>query len=164
MRTYMDKTDFFLRIKRKPAQEELLQKVRAGELTEQQIEECGQPLWVREALTNILLRGGQSSNEAVMEEVARREAIQAANARQTYPQYEWIGPTMELKPKRGFSYEVQPGEYVLADVGRGQIKIDYTLIIADTDLFAAIAPHLKYREDVTDPGHVNSVGLRKQGS
>jgi len=156
------KSDYFMRIKRKPAQEDLYQKVIRNELSDEEIENCGQPLWIREALREIKTRGGLTQWQCVDKVIEEAEAAQARAANQTYPVYEWTAPMMEVTPEKGMSLEVFPGNLMLVDRPRGQVKIDYSLLTLSPAKIDALLGNAKYICDSTDTGFVELVGSRKQ--
>ena len=165
MRSHLfGKSDYFLRIKRKPAQELLYQRVVAGELTDDDIESCGQPLWVREALHEIKARGGKTQWQTVDAVIAATEAAQAEAAKQLYPVYQWILPMEEIIPSKGMSVEIETGDFILIDRLRGQMKVDYSLLTLEPAKMESIAMRSEFKRLATDPDFVAMVGLRKQHS
>lgn len=158
------KSDFFLRIKRKPAQEDLYQKVIRGELSDEEIANCGQPLWVREALTEIKQRGGKTQWQCVDEVIAQAEAAQVKASQQVYPVYEWTRGTHLVVPPKGFDLEILTGEWFLVDRPRGQVKVDYTLLNLEPAIIDELVAAGKYLGSFTDPDFIENVTLRKKRS
>lgn len=156
------KGDYFKRIKRKPAQELLYQRAIAMELTDEEIETCGQPLWIREALRDIVARGGQTQREMIDKLIAQTEEDQRRAAAQTYPVWVWRGENQTIVPTRGFDLEIETGNFVLIDRARGQVKIDYSLLNLDDAKIQAIESRCEFVGTYTDPGFLELVGSRKQ--
>jgi hypothetical protein len=157
------KSDYFLRIKRKPAQEDLYQRVVAGNLTDEEIENCGQPLWVREALAEIKLRGGKTQWETINALIADTESAQEIAKNQTYPVYEWTAESFLIVPQKGFDLEVLTGEWILVDRRRNQVKVDYTLLNVDSAIIETlIGKSPNYLGEFTEVAFITSVGKRKQ--
>lgn len=144
------KTDYFLRIKHKPAQKELLEKARAGTLSREEIEKSGQALWIREALFDLISRDGHSQTEQINEFADRVEAAQAAAREQKYPCYRWLKPERRVKPDRGFDLEILQGEMILIDRPRGQAKVQYSLLVMNSAKLDALAAEATYVGEFTD--------------
>lgn len=156
------KSDYFLRIKRKPAQEELYQKVIAGNLSDEEIENCGQPLWVREALAEIKTRGGKTQWQVVDEVIAEAEAAQARAALQEYSVYEWTKPNELIVPPKGFDYEIEPGNAFLADPLRAQVKIEYTVLTISHARMKEMIEASTFLGRFTDLGYVGLLDARRK--
>lgn len=156
------KSDYFLRIKRKPVQEELYQKVISGNLTDEEIENCGQPLWVREALTEIKTRGGKTQWQVVDQVIARTEAAQAMAALQEYSVYEWKKANELIVPPKGFDYEIEPGNLFLADPIRAQVKIEYTVLNISHVKMQEMIDASVFLGRYTDPGYVELLTMRRK--
>lgn len=167
MRTsMMSKSDYFLRIKHKPAQKLLLDKAKSGNLTEEDIEGCGQPLWVRQALLELIENGGvTNSQRATSAANAIADAMQAASKvlpAPKFPVFEWVGPEMLIKPQRGFSYDIQTGDYFLVDIKAHQVKVNYSVLSLSSSQISSMLNVGKFIGDYTDLEYVNILGLHKQ--
>ena len=101
MRSRLSKADFFEQMKKSPKQQQLLDSIKS--LTEEDIESCGEPYWIRKALVGI-----QSKRRAMALAIHMR-ATYVPPADKTYTVYEWTGPTYTFAPKGHLSLDIEPG-------------------------------------------------------
>lgn len=160
--TLFGKSDYFMRIKRKPAQEELYQKAITNTLSDEDIENCGQPLWIREALREIKIRGGKTQWQTVDQVIAEAELAQAQAALQEYSCYEWIQPAQLIVPAKGFDCEIEPGDAFLVDPLRGQVKIEYTVLNISHVKMKEMSEVSKLLGRFTDSGFVGLLTQRRK--
>lgn len=126
MRTGLSPVEFFLKCKRKPKQQELLDRIET--LTQEDIDNSGQPQWVRKALTELKKRNGITARQSaeVLAQQMQDSHMQAPDP--TFPVYRWTRAPIEVKPQKGMSLEILPRELMLVDTNRNEIKIDYSIL------------------------------------
>lgn len=163
MRSGMSKEDFFLKCNRKPAQELLYQKVLAGTLTIKEIETCGQPLWVRQALTKLLETNGLSKEEYNKRQLAELDLIvpEQKLIRHTFPVYTWNSSDYEIIPEKGFSTTIRNDSLILIDIEQLQIKVDFTVSSVTLNQIKYIINNGTLLGFFTDADFIEEVGKRR---
>ena len=102
MRTNKNPVEFFIAMKKKPAQQALYDNVK--NLSYEEIEKCGQPLWIRNALKK--LKDGYMNADQIADlmEVEIEEI--------EYPVFRYKGPNHDLKLKNG-TVEISTNDLIL---------------------------------------------------
>jgi DNA helicase TIP49 (TBP-interacting protein) len=124
------KAEFFVRMNRKPAQEILYQKVLKDELTDDEIEKCGQAKWVREALFELKTRHGKTQSQVALELANNAVTVKFREN----PVYLYTGPQVTIRSKSNsklnitMDYELNTNSYILMDEKAEQIKTKDSLL------------------------------------
>lgn len=159
MRSGLSKVDFFLKCKRKPAQQDLLDRIET--LSQEDIETCGQPLWVREALTELKKRGGKSQSQSIEAIADRMQANTPQVAAPTHDIFKWTGPEVDIKPQRGMGITLMHGDIYLYDAQTSEVKIDYNIIQVNHATIQMLLGNSTYMAHLTDREYIEFVSQNK---
>lgn len=102
MRTTKNPVDFFLAMKKKPAQQKLFDNI--DSLSDDDIDRCGQPLWIRDVLKK--LKGGYINVDQIA------DLMEVSIDEIEYPVFRYKGNTHELKLKNG-TVEISHNDLIL---------------------------------------------------
>lgn len=160
MRSGMSPVEFFMRCNRKPAQQDLLDRI--TELSPEDIDNCGQPLWVRKALHELAKRGGKTASVTATAIADQMQENHKQNMIPTFPVYRWTKETILIKQEKGMSYDLEPGELVLVDTASGEIKIDYSVLKPDHAIIGEIMNNSDIIGMMTDREFIEYVAQDKQ--
>lgn len=159
MRSGLSKVDFFLKCNRKPAQQDLLD--RLDTLTLDDIEACGQPLWVREALSELKKRGGKSQSQTIEAIADAMEAATPIVSTPTYSVFKWNGPEIDIKPAKGMGIVVEPNDIFLFEPETGSIKIGYNMVQVNHATIQMLLGNSSYQTNLSHRDYIEYVAQNK---
>jgi hypothetical protein len=152
--------EFFIKMKHKPAQKDLLDRV--ASLTDEEIENCGQPAWIRKHLRTLRDRKGLTTNQSA---AAIANLMQSNHIQLPDPKFailEWTEPDIIVKPDgRGMAYDLQTGNIFLADTKAAQLKIEYSVLNVSSVRIQEFIKRSKIIGMMTDREYIEEVGRRK---
>lgn len=153
--------EFFKKMKLKPAQKDLLDRVTT--LTDDEIENCGQPAWIRKHLRTLRDLNGLTPAEHVSRIANQMQANHVDRPPPSFPVFEWISPEENIKPDgRGFDLDIRTGDLFLADPGANQMKIDYSVLPIRSARIQTYTSRSRFVGMMTDRDYIEELGRRKQ--
>ncbi len=122
MRSRLSKADFFIQMRKSDRQQELYDNV--DNLTLDDIEQCGEPYWIRKALEGI------QAKRRAMAFAAGLRAQHIPVAEKTYTVYEWTSPTKTFAPKGHFSIDVDRGNWFYF-IDSNMVKVNNFILVLE---------------------------------
>lgn len=157
MRSYLSKEEFFVKMKRKPAQEQLYQKALNGTLTEEEISSSGQNYWIQDVLRDLVKRKGLTKSQ-LADKLA--DMLVVSYEIKLFPVYVWNHSDFTIIPEKGFSLDISKGQHMLIDKDQLQVKIDFSIMTLNSAQIEQLISNSLLVGDFSDRDFIELVGQR----
>lgn len=161
MRSSKSPVDFFMKMKKKPPLQELYDNLE--NLTETEIENSGQPLWIREVLTSLQREGIPTEPDMdLIGAMADRMEAQGNPIVPTFPVFQWNHGDLWIKPQTSrLEIQLVKGDNVLCDVNERLIKIEYISVSVDHATIVRIMRDARYLGLMSDRQYIEYVSSNR---